>query len=260
MNFRQNPNYDSALGIRPPTPRPKYLIPDGPWLNDRGQLHGGLLRWKAKQWQKSANFGYKDMHVDEVIGCIFSHYVSSPEKLAVDWETYAQICKQHLKAVEQRLEAGIEIPQIEQQELAEKAEAIVYQPEEAMIAPDPQLTLQPSEEKPQLKSAEPTDIVPRNETGTYENPLAYQLYKPEVPVDENFIQKWKAAVQKVAKPMPKVRETKSSRIQSSPQSLEQAIAWLQDPILKSEAVHWAKRNHYCIEYDEWGNPVDIFLF
>ena len=259
MNQRQNPNYDNALGIRPPTPRPKYLIPDGPWLNPQGQLHGGLLRWKAKQWQKSTNLGFKDMHIEEVIGCVFASYASHPEKLAIDWETYANICKQHLQAVQQRLEAGIEIPEAEQQELAAKAEAIIYQPAEAMIAAEPQLALQQGENQPQLKSAEPAALMPINETGTCENPLAYQEFQQQIPVDENFAEKWKAAVRNIAKPMPKPKE-KTKAIKSSPQSLEQAIAWLKDPILKAEAVNWAKRNGYCIEFDELGNPIDFYLF
>ncbi len=259
MNSRQNPNYDSALGIRPPTPRPKYLIPEGPWLNQQGQLHAGLLRWKAKQWQKSANLGFKEMHIEEVIGCVFSNYASHPEKLAIDWETYALICKQHLQGVQQRLEAGIEIPQAEQEELAAKAEAIVYQPPEAMIAAEPSLELPPQDSSPQLKSAEPRALMPVNETGTYENPSAYQEFKPEIPVDENFAAKWKAAVRQAVKPMPKIKE-KTTRIQTVPQSLEQAITWLQDPILKEEAVHWAQRNGYCIDYDQWGNPIDFYQF
>ncbi|MGB3533756.1 MAG: hypothetical protein WBA13_09585 [Microcoleaceae cyanobacterium] len=267
MNYRENPKYDSALGIRPPTPRPKYLIPDGPWLNSQGQLHGGLLRWKAKQWQKSANLGFKDMHLEEVVGCVFASYASHPEKLAIDWEIYANLCKQHLQTVEQRLEAGIEIPQTEQLELAAKTEAILYEPSETMIAEEPQLQLQQSQSQsqlkpqsqPQLKSAEPSALMPVNETGTYENPLAYQEFQQEIPVDENFAAKWRAAVRQIAKPMPKAKE-KTTPVQSRPQSLEQAIAWLKDPILKTEAVNWAKRNGYCIESDESGNPIDIYLF
>jgi hypothetical protein len=259
MNPRQNPNYDSALGIRPPTPRPKYLIPDGPWLNTQGQLHNGLLRWKAKQWQKSTHQGFKDMHIEEVMGCVFASYAAHPEKLAIDWEVYANLCKQHLQAVEQRLEAGIEIPPSEQQELAGKAEAILYEPSEAMIASEPQLQFQQSQHPPQLKSAEPNALMPMNDTGSYENPLAYQEFQQEIPVDENFAQKWKAAVRQIAKPMPKTKE-KRTTVQSHPQSLEEAITWLKDPILKKEAVNWAKRNGYCIEWDEQGNPIDVYLF
>ncbi len=259
MNSRQNPNYDSALGIRPPTPRPKYLIPDGPWLNSQGQLHGGLLRWKAKQWQKSTNLGFKDMHLEEVIGCVFASYASHPEKLAIDWETYAHLCKQHLQAVEQRLEAGIDIPQEEQKELAAKAEAILYEPSEAMIADPPQLQLQQHENQPMMKSAEPAALMPINETGTCENPLAYQEFQPEIPVDEHFAEKWIAAVRQIAKPMPKTKK-KRTTVQTRPQSLQQAITWLRDPILRAEAVKWAIANGYCIESDEFGNPIDIYLF
>lgn len=258
MNQRQNPNYDSALGIRPPTPRPKYLIPDGPWLNAQGQLHGGLLRWKAKQWQKSANLGFKDMHLEEVVGCVFASYASHPEKLAIDWEIYANLCKQHLQAVEQRLEAGIDIPQTEQLELAAKAEAILYEPLETMIAEEPSLQLQ-HKQQPQLKSAEPSALVPVNDSGTYENPQAYQIFQQDIPVDEHFAQKWKAAVRQIAKPMPKAKQ-KTTRVQTCPQSLEQAIDWLKDPILKAEAVKWAKQNGYCVETDELGNPIDFYLF
>lgn len=258
MNQRQNPNYDSALGIRPPTPRPKYLIPDGPWLNAQGQLHGGLLRWKAKQWQKSANLGFKDMHLEEVVGCVFASYASHPEKLAIDWEIYANLCKQHLQAVEQRLEAGIDIPQTEQLELAAKAEAILYEPLETMIAEEPPLQLQ-HKQQPQLKSAEPRALMPVNDSGTYENPQAYQEFQQDIPVDEHFAQKWKAAVCQIAKPMPKAKQ-KTTRVQTSPQSLEQAIDWLKDPILKAEAVKWAKQNGYCVERDELGNPIDFYLF
>ncbi|MGB3405658.1 MAG: hypothetical protein WBA77_23460 [Microcoleaceae cyanobacterium] len=258
MNQRHNPNYDSALGIRPPTPRPKYLIPDGPWLNPQGQLHGGLLRWKAKQWQKSANLGFKDMHLEEVVGCVFASYASHPEKLAIDWEIYANLCKQHLRAVEERLEAGIDIPQTEQLELAAKAEAILYEPEDAMIAEKPPLQYQ-QKQQPSLKSAEPSALVPINEGGTYENPMAYQEFQQDIPVDEHFAQKWKAAVRQIAKPMPKVKQ-KTARVQSRPQSKEQAISWLKDPILKEEAVKWAKQNGYCVDRDELGNPIDFYLF
>ncbi|MGL5080934.1 MAG: hypothetical protein ACRC8A_05555 [Microcoleaceae cyanobacterium] len=260
----QSKIYDSALGIRPPTPRPKYLIPAGPWLNEQGQLHLGLLRWKAKQWQKSVNFGFKEMHLEEVIGEVFKHYVSRPERLVIDWETYARICKQHLQAVQERLEAGIEIPEPEQQEILSKTAAICYKPEELMIAPDPDLKslqVQPqlNSERPKLELGHSPQLVPAHETSQRETPQVDPDFSVNIPIDQDFQQKWKAAIAQIAKPMPKASQTRSIP-RNSPQSLEEAIRWLQDPVLQPSAVTWAKRNGYCIESSEIGTPIDIYLF
>ncbi|MGF1491296.1 MAG: hypothetical protein ACFBSC_02345 [Microcoleaceae cyanobacterium] len=247
-------NYDSALGIRPPAPRPKYLIPAGPWLNEQGQLHIGFLHWKAKQWQKITNFGYKDMHREEVVGEVFKHYVSRPERLAIDWETYTRLCKQHLQAVQQRLQAGIEIPEVEQQEILNQTAALCYEPEEPIIPVDS--VSQPLLPAPVTDVPTPQSLPAATEHSA--NPGSIPPNPREIPVDHNFQQKWRAALIKVAKPLPSA--TSKQSIHNSPQSLAEAMDWLQDSALRWEAVNWAKRQGYCIDYDESGQPIDLYQF
>lgn len=214
-----------------------------------------------------------------MIGEVFKHYVNRPDRLVVDWETYARLCQHHLKAVQQRLEAGITIPATEQQELLSQRAALCYEPEEPIIASDPpDLRLPPNQwqlrseltsvspaeftsEPPMLSSVDPSQPIsepfPAAQSANPE-PIETGQQAP-IPVDQTFQQKWQGAISRIAKPMPPGQSSRKISA-TTPQSLEEAIHWLQDPILQQSAVLWAKRHGYCVEYDAIGQPLDIYLF
>jgi len=116
-----SPKYDQF--IRPPKPRPKFLYPEGDWLNSDGCINEAFIRHRATLWQKSPRFA--EMSVEDVMGLVCNHYMKANNhpNLQNDWVAYCQIAARHVEAIAHRVEAGISIKPAEQQEIVEKLPA-----------------------------------------------------------------------------------------------------------------------------------------
>lgn len=116
-----SPKYDQF--IRPPKPRPKFMYPEGDWLNSDGCINEAFIRHRATLWQKSHKFA--DMTIEDVMGLVCNHYMKANNhpNLQNDWTAYCRIAARHVEAIAHRVEAGISIKPAEQQEIVEKLPA-----------------------------------------------------------------------------------------------------------------------------------------
>lgn len=112
--------YDPKLGIRPPAPVVKYLYPDGPWLNELGQMRDDFIRDQAIIWQtgdspNSKAFGA--MPIEIVEGKVCSFYSRDHVALVNDYNAYVKKSQRYVSNVQQRINAGISISEAEQQKI-----------------------------------------------------------------------------------------------------------------------------------------------
>ena len=223
--------YDSRLGMRPPAPKPKYLIPDGDWLNSKGQLDVAFIRHTAKQWQKSSNASFHQLAIEEVEALVFSHFAKDHDALAVKWEAFTKTSTRHAEAVKLRLDAGIEISEAEQLEIVGKTQAIASN----KSIPLEQLTIGSECE---------------------ENHQAYKLIE-SAPIDESEQTenlKRLASLSSVIGRMPEVkanvRRANIRRLETTPADINEANQWILDPSLRMAALQWAKNQGFSFDGSE----------
>ena len=223
--------YDSRLGMRPPAPKPKYLIPAGDWLNSNGQLDVAFIRHTAKQWQKSSNASFHQLAIEEVEALVFSHFAKDHDALAVKWEAFSKTSTRHAEAVQLRLDAGIEIGKAEQLEIVGKTQAIASN----KSIPLEQLTIGSECE---------------------ENHQAYKLIE-SAPIDESEqIENLKrlASLGSVIGRMPEakanVRRANIRRLETTPADINEANQWILDPSLRMAALQWAKNQGFSFDGTE----------
>jgi hypothetical protein len=132
----QSIKYDSALGMRPPRQRPKYRYPEGPWLIvESGQINEDFIRDRAALWRTGdsvASKSFGTMAIEDVMGLVAAHYqrIENHAKLEIDWASYVAKNQRYVSNMQQRLNAGIEIPIEEQQKILQKAPALTAIPVE----------------------------------------------------------------------------------------------------------------------------------
>jgi hypothetical protein len=223
--------YDSRLGMRPPAPKPKYLIPAGDWLNSNGQLDAAFIRHTAKQWQKSSNASFHQLAIEEVEALVFSHFAKDHDALAVKWEAFTKTSTRHAEAVKLRLDAGIEIGETERLEIVGKTQAIASN----KSIPLEQITIGSECE---------------------ENHQAYRLID-FLPIDESEqIENLKrlASLSSVIGRMPEAkanaRRTNIRRLEITPADINEANQWLLDPSLRTAALQWAKNQGFNFDGSE----------
>ncbi len=219
---------EPALGIRPPRVSANLLYPDGPWLTDTGFLQEHFVRDRADVWQKGDHFQAKAfgaMAIEDVMGIICKHYAKyeNHANLEIDWHSYCLKNQRYLQNVKQRLDAGIEIQSSEQAEVLSRlptltqASTSVYAPSAPTALPTPNL---PS----------PTEI-----------PAA-------------VIKRLGLLTQ--AKAMPSQTRSEPRELRSMDR-LDRLNLWIQDPILRKEAVREAKGAGYAVAYNDAGIPVRV---
>lgn len=231
---RTSIKYDSALGIRPPAPKVKYLIPEGDWLNNDGKLDAGFIRHIAKQWQESQNASFHKMSIEEVEALVFSHFARDHAALAVKWEAYARVETRHAQNTKLALDSGISIPLEQQQRVVNAANAIASNFRNA---------------DPVIEHPQPLLTVGSEHT---ENRDAYRLMESE-PISE---EEQRENLRKLAslgftaiRRMPAVeKQRKATKVW--PENLFEANAWLSDPALKPQALLWAKREGFSFDGTE----------
>jgi len=215
--------YDSRLGMRPPAPKPKYLIPDGDWLNEQGQLDDQFLTSIAKQWMKSPTASFHQMPIEEVKGLVFSHFARDHNALAIKWEAYCQVETRHAVNTKLALDAGISIPLEQQQRVIGATQAIASSNtyhQDSVFTQSQQLTI----------GSECT-----------ENHQAYRLIEA-APIDEaEQVENLKrlASLSSVIGRMPTVNR-RDRNLKTSPSDINEANQWLLDPALRTAALQWAK--------------------
>jgi hypothetical protein len=219
--------YDSRLGMRPPAPKPKYLIPAGDWLNSNGQLDAAFIRHTAKQWQKSSNASFHQLAIEEVEALVFSHFAKDHDALAVKWEAFTKTSTRHAEAVKLRLDAGINIPEAERLEIIGKTQAIASNKSTITIGSECE-----------------------------ENHQAYRLID-FLPIDESEqIENLKrlASLSSVIGRMPEAkanaRRTNIRRLEITPADINEANQWLLDPSLRTAALQWAKNQGFNFDGSE----------
>ena len=219
--------YDSRLGMRPPAPKPKYLIPAGDWLNSNGQLDAAFIRHTAKQWQKSSNASFHQLAIEEVEALVFSHFAKDHDALAVKWEAFTKTSTRHAEAVKLRLDAGIEIGETERLEIVGKTQAIASN----KSIPLEQITIGSECE---------------------ENHQAYRLIE-SAPIDESEqIENLKrlASLSSVIGKMPTAGKRRDRNLKTTPADINEANQWLLDPSLRTAALQWAKNQGFNFDGSE----------
>lgn len=225
--------YDSRLGMRPPAPKPKYLIPDGDWLNSNGQLDDQFLTSIAKQWMKSPTASFHQMPIEEVKGLVFSHFAKDHNSLAIKWEAYCQVETRHAVSTKLALDAGISIPLEQQQRVIGASNAIASNThhQDSVFTASNQLTI----------GSECT-----------ENHQAYRLIE-SAPIDESEqIENLKklASLSSVIGRMPTAVNRRSRNLKTSPSDINEANQWLLDPALRVAALQWANNNGFSFDSSE----------
>jgi hypothetical protein len=219
--------YDSRLGMRPPAPKPKYLIPAGDWLNSNGQLDAAFIRHTAKQWQKSSNASFHQLAIEEVEALVFSHFAKDHDALAVKWEAFTKTSTRHAEAVKLRLDAGINIPEAERLEIVGKTQAIASNKSTITIGSE-------CEENHQAYGL--IDFLPIDESEQIEN------------------LKRLASLSSVIGRMPEAkanaRRTNIRRLEITPADINEANQWLLDPSLRTAALQWAKNQGFNFDGSE----------
>ena len=279
--------YDPALGMRPPAPRITNLIPDGDWLTETGQLDPAFIRHIAKQWQDSPDATFHKMPIEEVEVKVFGHFARNHDKLVIAWEGYSKVALRHAEGIKMRLDAEISIPESDQQQVINDGRAIasaLNQPEEEKAVPSlptqenrkpfgfvlPEASPQPKAIAPAATpqpTPEPEPIriePPRDDDGLAENPNAYQEYKPEHidPGQQKAnLDRLNAMIRSQLKITPVYSGQKKQRAMASfPRNLSEANEWCKDSCLRSQAVLWAKREGYAVDYSPEGVAIEIFEF
>jgi hypothetical protein len=230
--------YDSRLGMRPPAPKPKYLIPDGDWLNSNGQLDDQFLTSIAKQWMKSPTASFHQMPIEEVKGLVFSHFAKDHNALAIKWEAYCQVETRHAVSTKLAIDAGISIPLEQQQRVIGATQAIATSNtyhQDSVFTISNQLTV----------GSEHT-----------ENHGAYRLIE-SAPIDkseqiENLakLASLCSGVGRMPEAKANVRRTNIRRLEITPADINDANQWLLDPALKAAALQWAKNQGFNFDGSE----------
>ncbi len=226
--------YDSRLGIRPPAPKPKFLIPDGDWLNPQGQLDDQFLTSIAKQWMKSPGASFHQMPIEEVKGLVFSHFAKDNNALAIKWEAYCAVETRHAVSTKLALDAGISIPLEQQQRVIGASNAIATSNtyhQDSVFTISNQLTV----------GSEHT-----------ENHGAYRLIEA-APISEDEqrenLKRLASLRAAIGKGMP-AEEKRSRNLKTTPSDIDEANQWILDPALKAAALQWAKNQGFNFDGSE----------
>lgn len=214
--------YDAALGIRPPRARVKFMYPDGPWLTDRGCMNEDFIRDRAQLWRTGdspSSKAFGAMAIEDVLGLVCGRYMRDHAKLELDWQAYVAKNQRFLGNVRLRLDAGVEIPEAEQQEVRSKA--------------------------PALAAAESEPV--------YEMPI------PALPASESFNGARERLRQRFLPDSPSVRAQRlGRRSESTDDWLNRLRRSLADPILRPEALREVSRcEHLSPLLDEEGDDEDF---
>jgi hypothetical protein len=216
-------HYDPALGIRPQRVQANLLYPEGPWLTETGFLLEAFVRDRAEVWQKGDHYNAKAfgaMAIEDVMGIVCKHYAKYENhgNLEIDWHSFCLKNQRYLNNVKQRLDAGIEIQESEQDQVMAKL-PMLQQPSQAVYAAEPSIPIITESEIPAAVA---------QQMGTLVQTRAFP-----------------------SKMLTAVREVKSlSRI-------DRLNLWVRDPILRREAEREAKAAGFAIERSEMGVAMRI---
>jgi hypothetical protein len=225
-------NYDPALGIRPQRVQANLLYPEGPWLTETGFLLEAFVRDRSEVWQKGDHYNAKAfgaMAIEDVMGIVCKHYAKYENhgNLEIDWHSFCLKNQRYLNNVKQRLDAGIEIEESEQEKVLAKL-PMLQQPSLGVYAPAPQPPILGGPE-------EGAAIVESEIPGAMAKQMSTLVQSRAFP----------------SKMLTAVREVKSlSRI-------DRLNLWVRDPILRREAEREAKAAGFAIERSEMGVAMRI---
>jgi hypothetical protein len=223
-------NYDPALGIRPQRVQANLLYPEGPWLTETGFLLEAFVRDRSEVWQKGDHYNAKAfgaMAIEDVMGIVCKHYAKYENhgNLEIDWHSFCLKNQRYLNNVKQRLDAGIEIEESEQEKVLAKL-PMLQQPSLGVYAPQP-----PSLGEPEVATA----------IGESEIPGAMAKQMNTLVQSRAFPSKMLTAVREV----------------QSLSRIDRLNLWVRDPILRREAEREAKAAGFAIERSEMGVAMRI---
>ncbi|QLE46464.1 hypothetical protein FD723_40340 (plasmid) [Nostoc sp. C052] len=280
---------------RPARAQLKYTYPDGPWLVN-GCINQDFIRDRANLWRtgdspKSIAFG--KMPIEEVDALVQGFYMSDPVKLELHWGAYVKKNERYLSNVSLRAEAGIAIPEAEQQQILPKMYAVMQEripefcadPVAVMppaksflqLLPQKMLAIQSGEveaENPEIVSpitveaenpeiASPTPVDSANPEIASPTPVDLANEQVAIPAfaveisEQQGVEKIKNQIDAIAQ---KKSLRKAPKFEVDTQTeLAKLNSWLSDPILCKEAVRIAKNRGYEITYSSYGHPDSIQL-
>jgi len=115
MTFERN--------TRPQVRRPKFLYPDGEWLDSQGRMNADFTRWMVSRW-KVKFLDNAERPTEEIMADVLSYFANQPEKVAIQWDAYCAIAHRKVENITQRALTGFTMSSGDAREYAIAAAAI----------------------------------------------------------------------------------------------------------------------------------------
>jgi len=80
---------------RPNRKRRRFVIPTGPWLNEKGQLREDFMDWCVQEWMAKFSVGKElgnHRRKSGIKGDIFAYFKNDPSRLDEMWAAYVEDC------------------------------------------------------------------------------------------------------------------------------------------------------------------------
>ena len=102
---------------RPIIRRPKFLYPEGEWLDDRGRLRSDFIRWMANRWKNQFE-DKAQLPLEEIVDDVLVHFANQPQKLPIRWDAYCAVLRRKAENIEQRAATDFRLSSQDAQEYA----------------------------------------------------------------------------------------------------------------------------------------------
>lgn len=260
--------YDSRLGINPPSQWPSNRAAGYPWLplkDEEGNIYPWIVNrkldpifheWLAERWAEK----YRVKDIFQAKADVIAYMMNNPHRLEIKWLEYQGFMHHKFENAQARLQNGCEISEEEQRELKKHTGALIRSlPDSSalsMMSP-PKVDL-----PPQLQPSSTTEVkqLPPSQAAKVEFDSHQELQQPlEVnlspkPIEEQI--KKIDVVQElsgVTKSMPKPKEPTPKN------ELEEINIWLSDPILRKE-IPSSVLAKFELVLDEQGHPIQAIAY
>ena len=142
----------SERNIRPQIRRPKFLYPDGEWLDSQGRMNVDFIRWMASRWKVKFPDN-AERPTEEIMADVLAYFANQPEKVAIQWDAYYAIAHRKIENITQRALTGFTMSSGDAREYAIAAAAIPTSQADAATDFTPQSVCDRSPEVQRVLSA-----------------------------------------------------------------------------------------------------------
>ncbi len=240
-------NYDSRLGIDPPSQWSSNRAKGYPWLPLKdeegtiypwivdGKLDPNFHEWLAERWFER----YGGVDIYQAKADVIAYMMNNPHRLEPRWLEYQGFMHGKFQNAQIRLQHGCEIPEEEQEELRKHTGALTRSlpPTSVLSLASPGVVELP----PQLQPVQLTKELPPSQAKAVEG----NSTSTKEPVKEVDISK---ELSGLTKSMPKPNEPTPNN------ELEEVNRWLADPILRQE-LPGSTLAKFELIVDEQGHPI-----